>query len=123
MPTQSKDLRVRLVGLEGPRGIRQRKDADRQVDEEDPVPRVVLDEVATEDRAADGGRAARHTEDRHEAPHALRAWPPGHDRHAERHEHAATEAPCRARKAMRSSIDVAIAHSVEPSERTSASSM
>ena len=41
-----------------------------------------------------GPEEHRHAEDRHQAAHPLRAGRPGHDRHAERHQHAAAEALC-----------------------------
>jgi hypothetical protein len=51
----------------------------------------VLDQPATEDRTHDRAEQHRDAEDRHQATHPVRAGRPGHDRHAERHQHAATE--------------------------------
>ena len=79
------------VGREGAPGVDDRGGTDRHVDQEDPVPRVVVDEVATEDGAEDRAEQHRHAEDGHQATHPGRAGRAGHDRHAERHEHAAAE--------------------------------
>ena len=51
-----------------------------------------VDEPAAEDGATDRAEQHRDAEDRHEAAHAGRARGLGHDRHAERHEQASTEA-------------------------------
>ncbi len=83
---------LRAVGRQDTPGVEDRRGTDRHVDEEDPVPRVVVDEVAAEDRAEDRAEEHRHPEDRHQAAHPRRTGRARHDRHAERHEHAATEA-------------------------------
>ena len=69
-----------------------RGDADRQVDQEDPVPRGAVDQGATDDRAEDRAEQHRDAEHGHHATDALRAGGAGQDRHAERHQHAAAEA-------------------------------
>ena len=85
-------LRLRHVARQDARGERQRDDADRQVDEEDPAPGDVVDEPAAEDRAQDRAEQHRDADDAHHAADALRAGGAGEDRHAERHQHAAAEA-------------------------------
>lgn len=85
---------TRLGSVRGkhPRGIRQCQQAEREVDEEDPVPADRVDEIATENRAEDRAQQHRDTEDGHQPAHPVRARGAGHDRHAERHEEATTEA-------------------------------
>ena len=73
------------------RGERQRGDPDRQVDEEDPAPGDVVDEIAAEDRAQDRAEQHRDADDAHHAADAAGAGGAGEDRHAERHQHAAAE--------------------------------
>ncbi len=80
-----------VLGQDPPR-VDQADQADRQVDQEDPVPRSSVDQDAAEDRTHDRAEQHRDAEDRHEAAHAVRAGGLGHDRHAERHQHAAAEA-------------------------------
>ena len=87
--------RLRRLGrvlLEDDPGVDHGRDAERQVDQEDPVPAGVLDQPAADDRAEDRAEQHRDAEDRHQAAHPVRAGRPGHDRHAERHQHAAAEA-------------------------------
>ena len=80
-----------VLGQHDP-GVDDRGDADRQVDQEDPVPRGALDERAAEDRAEDRAEQHRDAEHGHHAADALGAGGAGQDRHAERHQHAAAEA-------------------------------
>ena len=56
------------------------------------MPAGDLDQPAAEDRAHDRAEQHRHAEDGHEAADPVRAGGPGHDRHAERHQHAAAQA-------------------------------
>ena len=51
-----------------------------------------VDQPAAEDRAADRAEQHRDAEDGHQPADPVRAGGPGHDRHAERHQHAAAEA-------------------------------
>ena len=80
-----------VLGQHDP-GVDGRGDADRQVDQEDPVPRGVVDQGTAEDRAEDRAQQHRDAEHGHHATDALGAGRAGQDRHAERHEHAAAEA-------------------------------
>ena len=84
--------------------------------------RVVLDQPAAEDRAEDRAEQHRHAEDGHQAAHPGRAGRAGHDRHAERHEHAAAEA-LQGAEADEQPIVVAIAQSTEPSVKSSSAVM
>jgi hypothetical protein len=91
MPTKSKDSEGCVLGQRELR-VDDRDHADRGVDQEDPVPAEVVDQPAAEDGAEDRAEQHRDAEDRHQAAHPGRAGCAGHDRHAERHEHAAAEA-------------------------------
>ena len=93
MPSQSKvsDGSTSSFGQDDPR-VGDRGDADRQVDQEDPVPRGAVDQRAAEDRAEDRAEQHRDAEHGHHATDALGAGGAGQDRHAERHQHAAAEA-------------------------------
>ena len=83
---------MRAVRRQDAKREEERDDADRQVDQEDPVPADGLDEPAAQDRAADRAEQHRHTEDGHHAAHPVGTGCPGHDGHAQRHQHAAAKA-------------------------------
>ena len=93
MPSQSKvsDGSTVVLRQHDP-GVDDRGDADRQVDQEDPVPRGAVDQRAADDRAEDRAEQHRDAEHGHHATDALRTGGAGQDRHAERHQHAAAEA-------------------------------
>ena len=72
-------------------GVEQGAGTDRDVDEEDPVPARDVDQPAAEDRAEDRAEQHRDTEHRHHPADPVGAGGAGHDRHADRHQHAAAE--------------------------------
>ena len=67
-------------------------DPDRQVHEEDPAPRQVLDDRAADDGAEHRCEQHRHADDAHHAAHAARARGLSQGDHPDRHDHAAGEA-------------------------------
>ena len=91
MPRKSKDSDGSGCPGQHPPGVDDRDEADRRVDQEDPVPARDLDQPAADDRAEDRAEQHGYAEDRHQPAHPVRSRRPGHDRHAERHQHAATE--------------------------------
>ena len=56
------------------------------------MPAGDVDQPAAEDRAEDRAEQHRDAEDRHHPADPVGAGGAGHDRHAERHQHAAAEA-------------------------------
>lgn len=84
----------RLAGREGgqeAQGDQNGDDADRHVDEEDPRPGDVLDEVARQHRAERRGHQDRDAERAHDGAPALRRRDLEHHGHADRRDHAAAE--------------------------------
>jgi hypothetical protein len=74
--------RPRLVDRQDAQRRDEGDDADRNVDEEDPSPRHLIDEEAAEDRPQDRAEQHRHADDRHDAPDPRGAGGPRQDRHA-----------------------------------------
>jgi hypothetical protein len=78
-------------GVEHAGGGGDRRDGDRQVDQEDPLPRGVVDDQAADDRSEDRPQQDRHADQPERSSDTLRPGALRHEREPNRHDHAAAE--------------------------------
>jgi hypothetical protein len=76
---------------QAPEAERDREHAERHVDQEDPLPAERGEQPAAEHRAEHGRQDDRHADDRHDAPHVLRACGTREHHLADRQRHAAAD--------------------------------